>query len=43
MMRMPRIVSGRVTDGFHGPRVDGFDLIGLQSDTVTADRFRTKR
>jgi len=40
---MPRIASGRVTDGFHGPRVDGLDLIGLQSDTVTADRFRTKR
>ena len=40
---MPRFASGRVTDEFHGPRVDGFDLIGLQSDTVTADRFRTKR
>jgi hypothetical protein len=39
---MPRIASGRVTDGFHGPCVDGFDLIGLESDTVTADRFRTK-
>jgi hypothetical protein len=29
------IASGRVTGGFlfHGPRVDGFDLISLESDT----------
>src|SRR6266568_4569119 len=40
-----RAADGRVL--FHGPRVDGFDLIGPESRTATrvpetADRFRTK-